>query len=224
MQLDEAYSIFGFEDKIPTEKEIKTAYRELSKKYHPDKKGGSKYWQQLLNRAYERIKNKDKTPPNSKNNLVQQRLNDIINHAFSEDFKDFESNCSYNTKDIYMKHCHNQLELTEKEISNNKKILRKLKKFKKASLKKYKKEFGLFPILNNDIKTCINIIRVGNKTIRILKECETIIKSNIIYEPKKQGYSNEDMIQLQQQGITDSLSYCINSHNPFSGLGGKWGL
>ncbi|MFT6908352.1 MAG: DnaJ-domain-containing protein 1 [Oleiphilaceae bacterium] len=46
--------VFGF-DAPPDLKELKTRYRQLSQKFHPDK-GGSNFFMQLVHNAYEQLK------------------------------------------------------------------------------------------------------------------------------------------------------------------------
>ena len=202
MEISEAYSILGFENKIPTKDEIKVAYRELSKKYHPDKKGGSEYYQQLLNRAYECTNNKDK-PKKENNAAVEKKLREIISLALVEDFKNFQNGNENLSKDTYLKCCHKQIELTEKNIYDSKKMFKSLKMFKEDCLKKYKKDFYVYDFINNDIKGFIKLIRKENQNRIILKKCEKLIKEKIIYEPKKQ---NNNMWELYNKDIVDSLS------------------
>ncbi|WP_322900425.1 DnaJ C-terminal domain-containing protein [Mycoplasmopsis felis] len=93
------YEVLGV-SKTATEKEIKTAYRNLAKKYHPDKlkDGTSDAKMQELNEAYEVLSDSNKR--SNYDNFGHQGANGFGNHGFSGEggfggfgdiFKDFFS-------------------------------------------------------------------------------------------------------------------------------------
>ncbi len=56
------YEVLGLYQNA-TDEEMKTAYRKLSLKFHPDKNAGDKYfeeWAKKINEAYETLGNRDK--------------------------------------------------------------------------------------------------------------------------------------------------------------------
>lgn len=57
--MDDYYKILGL-DRNASEEEIKTAYRKLAHKYHPDKAGGDEQKFKKINEAYQVLSNKEK--------------------------------------------------------------------------------------------------------------------------------------------------------------------
>src|ERR1017187_1366997 len=76
------YKILGIE-RNASEEEIKSAYKELIKKYHPDKEGGDEEKAKEVNVAYEVLIDKDKrnnydSPPQPNFPFGEMNMNDIF--------------------------------------------------------------------------------------------------------------------------------------------------
>ena len=212
MELKEAYRILGFDNVDVSNIEVKKAYRNLSKKVHPDKQDGSEYFQMLLNEAKDTILNKDKVE-NKINDKIMNVLIQFSNEVIQEELKSYTSYSSGKNK--FLELCHNKIEAVEEAVDINEKSLRKLEKAKDKFKTTYKKGFAIFIKLDNMIKECS--LKIGNnkETLKILKEAEQVIMKNIIakeIEHKESFNNNSKLSEMYEQSKIDFLNSGANPY------------
>ena len=78
------YSILGVDKGIPQD-DLKKTYKELSKKYHPDKKGGNEEKFKEISEAYDTLKDK------SKREMYDRFGKDGVNSNNMNGFNNFNS-------------------------------------------------------------------------------------------------------------------------------------
>lgn len=124
------YQILGISSDA-TNEEIKTAYRKLAKKFHPDKNEGDKYFEERFKEiqlAYDTLSD------NYLRNQYDKKLSDFFQRASStyqnptNEYKDASHTETYTTDTAKQNRSHSQKE-REKSQKNKKKLSNILKKF-----------------------------------------------------------------------------------------------